>query len=79
MATLIRGTTWSTKVSGTSQTPLRTRTGASRTIGAPSTRMRAQFRVKVITWVLVRSRAWVASAGASSWLLRRSATRLSST
>ena len=31
----------------TSQTPLRTRTGASRTSGLSSTRTRAQFRVSV--------------------------------
>ncbi len=41
------GSTWSTKPWGTSQTPLRTRTGASRTSGLSSTRTRAQFRVSV--------------------------------
>ena len=42
------GTTCSTKLSGTSQTPLRTRTGLSRLTGVPSTRTRAQLRVSVI-------------------------------
>ena len=66
-------------VSGTSHTPLRTMTGASRIIGAPSMRMRAQLRVSVTTWVAVRRRACVLSAVASSRLVSVSATRLSST
>jgi hypothetical protein len=52
-----RGVTWAMNVAGTSQTPRRTRTGASSIIGSPSTTMRAQLRVTVMTWPAGRREA----------------------
>ena len=79
VSSAIFGITWVMNVSGTSHTPLRMTTGPSRTTGAPSTRMRDQFRVKVTTWTPARSRAWLLSGVVSSLVLSVSATRLSST
>jgi hypothetical protein len=79
VAFVSRGTTRATKGSGTSQTPAFTRTGASRTIGVPSTTTCAQFRVNVTTWPGVRRYARMLLGVASSRVLRLAATRSSST
>jgi hypothetical protein len=76
---MTRGRTSSTKDSGTSQTPFRTRTGASSITGEPFTLMLFQLRVSVMMRPCVIRRAFGRAAGASSRAFSSGASRASST